>query len=228
MLSAQEVRKVEQLTIGQYKNPKWFEAKNNKISSTQIAKIVKRRKPITLDFVTKLRQRLDLSKIPAIAHGLRCESIALTKYAEQTGNIIREVGLYTSRTHPFIVASPDALFYDTTGEFLGVIEVKAPYSARHCTTEEALKKLRYIDNTGRLKKNTNYFFQVQAQMACSEVTICHFVIYTYRGIHIEKIPFDKNFWENKVLPALTDFHQTWKSTYDQKTPIVELSTPPTG
>lgn len=215
MFSPEEVRKVEQSTIGQYLNPLWHRIKENKISSTQISKIVKRKKIITQDFVNSLHKKKDLSRIQAVAHGLKYESYAMAKYIEQTQNITRQVGLYTLKSHPYIVASPDGLFYNPIGEYYGVIEIKSPFSVRYNTIEEALKKLRYIDKKGKLKKKSDYFFQIQCQLACTETDICHFVIYTFKDIHIEKIPFDKNFWENKILPVLINFHQTW---YQKKKP----------
>ena len=35
---------------------------------------------------------------------------------------------------------------------------------------------------------------------------CDFVVYTAKGISVERIHFDKNFWEKQLLPKLTEFY----------------------
>lgn len=42
-------------------------------------------------------------------------------------------------------------------------------------------------------------------MAITEQSWCDFVIYTEKGISEERIPFDAEFWNNKLLPKLIDF-----------------------
>ena len=42
-------------------------------------------------------------------------------------------------------------------------------------------------------------------MAITERSWCDFVIYTEKGISVERIPFDAEFWNNKLLPKLIDF-----------------------
>ena len=35
---------------------------------------------------------------------------------------------------------------------------------------------------------------------------CDFVVYTNKGISIERIPFNSIFWESELLPKLTEFY----------------------
>ena len=42
-------------------------------------------------------------------------------------------------------------------------------------------------------------------MAITERSWCDFVIYTAKGISVERIPFDAEFWNNKLLPKLINF-----------------------
>ena len=42
-------------------------------------------------------------------------------------------------------------------------------------------------------------------MAVGGRTWCEFVIYTEKGISVERISFDKLFWETELLPKLVQF-----------------------
>ena len=61
----------------------------------------------------------------------------------------------------------------------------------------------------QLKRNHSYYCQVQGQMAITGRTWCDFVVYTTKGIAVERITFDKLFWENELLPKLVDFFDNY-------------------
>ena len=46
----------------------------------------------------------------------------------------------------------------------------------------------------KLKPTHIYYSQIQGQMAITERSWCDFVIYTEKGISVERIPFDAEFW----------------------------------
>ena len=43
-------------------------------------------------------------------------------------------------------------------------------------------------------------------MAITERRWCDFIIYTTKGISVERILFDPDFWNNGLLPKLSDFY----------------------
>ena len=47
-----------------------------------------------------------------------------------------------------------------------------------------------------LKNNHDYYAQVQGQMAITGAASCDFVVYTLKGMPIQRIKFDQQFWEN--------------------------------
>jgi len=53
----------------------------------------------------------------------------------------------------------------------------------------------------KLSLNHPYYAQVQGQMAVGH----DFVIYTTKGINVEHIYFDTNYWSNTLLPKLVGF-----------------------
>ena len=63
-----------------------------------------------------------------------------------------------------------------------------------------------VDGSLKLKQNHVYYSQIQGQMAIGEWKWCDFVVYTTKGISIERIPFNSTFWESELLPKLTEFY----------------------
>ncbi len=122
----------------------------------------------------------DISRLPAIKWGLEHEKTALEHF-KLHGNWgeIMSCGLFVSRDHAFLGASPDAIGSD----FL--IEIKCPYSLRK-TTPFDLESLtlsqrssffcKKIGNNLSLKKNHKYYYQVQCQMFVSGVHKTYFVV----------------------------------------------------
>ena len=90
--------------------------------------------------------------------------------------------------------------------------VKCPYTARDLTPADACAlpgfccALDPANGQLKLKQNHHYFAQVQGQMAIGARPWCDFVVYTRQGIHVERIIYDKEFWNGTLLPKLTSFY----------------------
>ena len=72
--------------------------------------------------------------------------------------------------------------------------------ACHRSTEDDIDLLR-------LKRKHNYFYQVQGLMAITGRPWCDFVVWTPKGLSVERISFDVEFWST-VKPKLVDFHRS--------------------
>ena len=57
-----------------------------------------------------------------------------------------------------------------------------------------------------LKDSHPYYCQVQGQLGIGNKPWCDFVIYTRRGLNVERIHFDQEFWNNRLLPKLIEFY----------------------
>ena len=99
-------------------------------------------------------------------------------------------------------------------ESYGLVEVKCPYKYRGYAPTDACLNTDFFcelvtqssgDQKVQLKRSHSYYCQVQGQMAITERAWCDFVVYTSKGIAIDRIAFDKLFWENELLPKLVDF-----------------------
>ena len=81
------------------------------------------------------------------------------------------LGLKVDRIYPYIAASPDLLVIcHCCGN--GAIEIKCPESV--CESDPSEENVDYlikdVDNLIRLKKNHNYYAQIQGQMAIANCT----------------------------------------------------------
>ena len=59
----------------------------------------------------------------------------------------------------------------------------------------------------KLKASHSYYFQIQGQMAITGAKWCDFVVFTKKGMSIERIPFNADFWnelENKLIAYYYD------------------------
>lgn len=126
--------------------------------------------------------------------------------------LLSESGLRISTAYPFLAASPDAVF-DCSCHGRSVVEVKCPFKHSLVTVREAAT----IDNdfclcvnsTGRLmlKRNHNYYFQIQIQMLVCDVEFCYFVVYTTVDLVILRIAFNRAFTLS-IIPKLKAFAET--------------------
>ena len=110
-----------------------------------------------------------------------------------------EQGLIVMRGKPFIAASPDLkVSCECCGE--GLVEIKCPYSFKESIpSADNLTYLQMVDRTTILKRNSDYFYQVQGQMAVTELSFSDFFVFTIHGHFTERIKFDKDFWSSMFL-----------------------------
>ena len=117
----------------------------------------------------------------------------------------RETGIVIQPKLPWLAASPDGMFIN--GELnneIGLIEIKYPWSKRNYTPKElVLDKSFYVkiknDKPVLRKKHENrYYTQIQMALGISQVTFCDFIVYTFKGCIIIRIPFDIMYFKDVV------------------------------
>ena len=57
-----------------------------------------------------------------------------------------------------------------------------------------------------LKRSHPYYCQVQGQLAIGNRPWCDFIVYTQKGLSIDRVNFDREFWSNKLYPKLIEFY----------------------
>ena len=138
-------------------------------------------------------------------YGKRLEPVALERYKEymhKSGYKVRTelCGLVVSSKSPWLGATPDSKVNDPGAFFQhGIVEIKCPEGKRDCcpaaaTTDQKFS-IEQISGTYRLRRDTEYYAQVQGQMALTGSEWCDFVVYTEKGMVIERILFDSQYWK---------------------------------
>jgi hypothetical protein len=103
---------------------------------------------------------------------------------------------------------------DISGEDGGVVEIKCPHTLAKEGLDpvSAVKTLKtFFCKAGalgepELKRGHDYFYQVQGTMAITERSWCDFVVWSPKGMSVERIRFDVQLWA-ETKPKLENFYQ---------------------
>ena len=200
---------IEKETRGQSETHLWWMERQKRLTASHFGSVCKRRS--TTSCAGKVRSILYHVAVdnPATQHGKAWESVAMTKYEEETGVKVQPCGLFIHPEYCFLAASPDGLVGDD-----GVLEIKCPYTIRDLDPKEGVTSLpkgnafcTLDEGHLRLNRSHNYFYQVQGQMQVTGRRWCDFVVCTYHGILIERIERDDLFWDSKMFPQLDRFYR---------------------
>ena len=125
--------------------------------------------------------------------------------SHHTNLTVRKGGLVINPQYPWLGASPDGILTCDCHE-MGVLEVKAPSSLEHSTLVEKSKQdstfcLKEVGGKLFLKRDHQYFYQVQTQIHLTQASYCDFAVWgPGKGgngeMHIERIPPDTDFFES--------------------------------
>ena len=218
-VSEKQSREIKKETCKLYNSPQWFSAQKNRITASTFGMVLSRKSTTPPDnLVLHIIQRKSFST-PATKNGLENEKSAIKAYiSHQQCNghpdiVVSESGFNINPSYYFLGATPDGAVYDpvTPEEPYGFLEVKCPYSCRNITPAEPCDKSNFFctlnQSTGelQLKEKHHYYSQVQGQLGIGERRWCDFVVSTQKGISIQRIQFNSDFW-NLMLPKLCSFY----------------------
>lgn len=119
---------------------------------------------------------------------------AAQKHQDQS---IRDAGLYIDTTHPYLGASPDAvLSCACCGD--GILEIKCPHCAKDSGVLSAAERnlldcLEIKQGAHALKKDHQYYYQVQAQLFVTKCKYCDFMVWSEKEFFIQRILPDPDF-----------------------------------
>ena len=117
-----------------------------------------------------------------------------------TDLIIKENGFFIDLCHPYIGASPDGLVEcSCCGK--GLVEIKCPHCVKDSFPDEDTSNSRSFclskqsDGEWMLKKDHQYFYQIQTQMHVCRLNYCDFVVWSETdGILVERVIKDECFF----------------------------------
>ena len=198
-------------TVGQSSVNDWHDQRKGRVTASQFDRIYTR--SVTLqkhsgqDSTTLVSSLLGYKKITdnaALKHGRSMEIHAKQKYIEINKRKHRnfkseEMGLVVMKTRPYIAVSPDLkVKCNCCGE--GLVEIKCPYSIKETIpSADNLDYLVEINDKVSLKKNSNYYFQIQGQMAVTETAYTDFFVFTTHGNLLERTERDPSFWADLLM-----------------------------
>ena len=158
-----------------------------------------------LKFLWRVSKK-NISTVPAIKWGIEHEETARHDYTCKMTLCHQHfectlAGLTINPLYPFLGASPDGHTQcDCCGQ--GLLETKCPFSGRHGHPQELKGKPGSFLKANGLSRSHKYYTQVQGQLALCDKDFCDFVVWTPKGIIIERITRDLPFGE-KLIAKLT-------------------------
>ena len=111
---------------------------------------------------------------------------------------VGETGIVIYPLLYWLAASPDGLI---TGEsctpIFGLTEIKCPFSKRNLHPQDMLKDKNFYvelrDGMPHLKEehSNGYYSQIRMAMGLSQLKFCDFIVYSFKGMIIIRIPFSE-------------------------------------
>ena len=217
VVTKEEAEDLERDTREQNESELWMTERRKRLTASRIGSIAKMKR--TTKRSSKVQQILysTFRGNAATRYGIQMEDVARQQYIthqQQQGHSglkTEKTGLIVSVENPWLAASPDDRVLDPLANPpCGLAEYKNPFSAKDLTLSEACKTvpsfcLEKIEDTYRLKRQHDYYHQVQCQLHCDNKQWCDFVVKTNQDLHVERIHRDQERWD-KQLPKLEVFY----------------------
>lgn len=146
----------------------------------------------------------------AIIHGKTFENKAIQLFEARFSMKVREAGLHVRPDLSYLGASPDGLLDDNA-----IVEVKCPYNGRNALIKPSkmFSFLCYENSEVKLKRQRNYYDQVQGQMHICKKSLCYFIVYTHKDLFVEKIPYEVEYCKSALVPKLEIFFKKYYLNY---------------
>jgi len=202
---------IEQATRGQGKNNLWSRERRYRLTASNFGRVAKLRSTTSCrSTVVSILYPDKMDHIENIRYGKDNEKFALADLGDilsDSGLAVENCGLYVDTNKCFLAASPDGVIGTEA-----VVEVKCPlkcvdtrldWLAKHDQTFCLQPDL--VTGGLRLKRNHDYFYQVQGQMHITKRPKCYFMVWSPIGYHLEIINYDDEFW-NEVEETLENFY----------------------
>ena len=197
------INKIEEATSGQTSSEQWKKERKFRFTASKFDLISKRQRNHDKFAMDLINPKAFTSRY--VEHGIKYEPIALQEYekimfAPKTPVKVLKSGFVVCLDMPFVGCSPDGRVIDFgCHDHFGLGEAKCPETKFQVTPLDACQDPNFfceaVNGQCKLKKNHAYYTQVQGQMGVSGAKWCDFIVYTKKGISVERIPFDAAYWE---------------------------------
>ncbi|XP_039513627.1 uncharacterized protein LOC120469007 [Pimephales promelas] len=210
-LTSEQCVNLEFTTRNQSQSQAWHTHRTGRITSTTLHRVctVETEKAKT-NLVKQVMHysNQDLSHVPAVLWGRDMEDTARRQYTEimktQHHNFDVELcGVVVRPDKPHLGASPDGMAHCTCcGK--AAVEIKCPYKYRDGLMGSSEDTQFCLDKALHLKRNHEYYHQVQLHMYVCNIQYCDFVVWTKQDVTINRINRDEEMLQ-AVLPKAEVF-----------------------
>ena len=102
---------------------------------------------------------------------------------------------------PFLGCSPDGVLDDR------IVEIKCPFSARQSKIQAGIVDWLVLkDGHLKLREYSQYWYQVQGQMAIMKKCLCDLVVYTAVDFAVITVHAVPGLYSEVMVPKLRDFY----------------------
>ncbi|CAI6371889.1 unnamed protein product [Macrosiphum euphorbiae] len=204
-LSKSEIKMLE-IRTRQHQCEEWYIERKKRLTASIFGKVCKMRDKTSRAKTVENILFGTFTGNAATRYGIANEIIAKEQLEDLLKQKILPVGLMVDNSMPFIAASPDGILDDES-----LVEIKCPASANELAPEDAIQnnKIKCCsikDGQLYLKRNDNYYYQVQGQLQISQKTYCYFCVWTPKGLMYEKIKRDNDFWKINMESKIKTFY----------------------
>ena len=214
-LDEDDINELERATRDQAKSEKWKSERRYRFTSSKFH-IISHRQRNHETFANSLMHPKSFTSRHT-SHGIKYESEAIHAYVKQMNSRSMPVqvfksGLVVYKKEPVLACSPDGKVIDTGCiKPFALLEVKCPETKFLVTPLEACSDSNFccenIDGKCKLKVSHPYYAQVQGQMGITGAQWCDFVVFTKKGMSVERIAFDRHYWSDLERKLLLYYYQ---------------------
>ena len=220
LLSDDQIKRVYENTQAQSNSQEWFSQSCDRLTASKFKEIFNCAKRLKShsdpqcpeELVAKIMGYIKPPQTWQMKHGINTEIHANEKYKQLVKkshkNVkVKEPGMTVLQPYPFISVSPD-LEVICSCHGPGLVEIKCPASLiGKVPSIENYHHLELSDGQIKLKRNSEYYFQIQGQMAVTQRMYGDFFIFSFAGNATVRLDFDEKFW----LDMLHHFNWFWRN-----------------
>lgn len=198
--SVNDREEIAQLTLQQQTCRLWYDVRQPRITASQCKRCMLRETTSPSKAIAEILMYKGTVQTQAMKDGIDWEPKIIQRFMEITNHKVRKSGFIVSESHPFLGASPDGITEDEE-----LVEVKKVLSKENENLSSTICRLGIYKHDLKLNTNHKYYYQIQQQLFCTKLQLCHFIVSNGDEIHCDMVTFNPIFWE-QILPKLESFY----------------------
>ena len=206
-VTTDSIEYLEKCTKKQSNSTIWFDHRFGRVTASFAHNLVHTSQDKLVEYIRKqvCCRKVTKLNVPAVQWGRENEPRVFQLYANCNAHenaSIANVGMYISKEHPWLSASPDGMV-KCGCHGTSLLEIKCPYKWRFTGVEEAMDDPDFFVANGCLKKSHKYWTQVQIQMFVCGVKHCDMAI-LLKDLLVISIEFDPSYIQ-EIIPKLYNY-----------------------